>query len=293
MTLSQRLRKAMRYTRLDADRELLTEAADEIDALQARAQVQGEPVTVAVDHFDNGPFEAYTNRIHPPVEIGAKLYTTPQPAQATQTKVTDGIRPEDFTVDVVVKPMGGFAPVNTQGVRVTHKPTGVSVTCDAARSQHMNRHQAFEKLSAILAQQPAASEPVKAAPYNPTEEMRCAMKRIDPALSSEQCRALWSAAWSASPSTHPVPSVPSEPVLDVRCEGCGYMTHHREHMGCVRAAKQHTHPAPSVPDDVVHLRNALILAANRLDRLTLELKYDSQARADAIEWASDAMLAAK
>lgn len=84
-----------------------------------------------------------------------------------------------------------------------------------------------------------------------------------------------------------------EPVVDVRCEGCGYMTHHREHMGCVRSAKQHTHPAPSVPDDVVHLRNALILAANRLDRLTLELKYDSQARADAIEWASDAMLAAK
>ena len=35
-------------------------------------------------------------------------------------------------------------------------------------------------------------------------------------------------------------------VMDVRCEGCGYMTHHREHMGCVRAAKQHTHPAPSV-----------------------------------------------
>ena len=42
-----------------------------------------------------------------------------------------------------------------------------------------------------------------------------------------------------------------EPVGDVRCEGCGYMTHHREHMGCVRAAKQHTHPAPSVPEGVV------------------------------------------
>lgn len=39
-----------------------------------------------------------------------------------------------------------------------------------------------------------------------------------------------------------------EPVGDVRCEGCGYMTHHREHMGCVRAAKQHTRPAPGVPD---------------------------------------------
>jgi len=68
--------------------------------------------------------------------------------------MTDGIRPEDFTVDVVVKLMGGFAPVNTQGVRVTHKPTGISVTCDVARSQHANRNQAFEKLSAILALRP-------------------------------------------------------------------------------------------------------------------------------------------
>ena len=42
-----------------------------------------------------------------------------------------------------------------------------------------------------------------------------------------------------------------EPVADVRCEGCGYMTHQREHMGCVRAAKQHIHPAPGMPDDVV------------------------------------------
>ena len=50
-------------------------------ALQARAQVQGEPATVAIDHFDNGPFEAYTNRIYPSVEIGTKLYTTPQAAQ--------------------------------------------------------------------------------------------------------------------------------------------------------------------------------------------------------------------
>ena len=83
-----------------------------------------------------------------------------EPAQATQTDVTDGIRPEDFTVDVVVKSMGGFAQINTHGVRVTHKPTGISVTCDVARSQHTNRQQAFEKLCTILSQQPATSEPV-------------------------------------------------------------------------------------------------------------------------------------
>ena len=78
----------------------------------------------------------------------------------------------------------------------------------------MNR--AIDELRSALAQQPTTGEPVKATPYNPTEEMRWAMKRIDPALSSEQCRALWSAAWSAAPSTHPAPSaaVTPEPVLD-------------------------------------------------------------------------------
>ena len=43
----------------------------------------------------------------------------------------------------------------------------------------------------------------------------------------------------------------AEAKTDVRCEGCGYMTHHREHLGCVRAAKQFTHPAPGVPDGYV------------------------------------------
>lgn len=52
-----------------------------------------------------------------------------------------------------------------------------------------------------------------------------------------QARASWQAQQPAT----------GEPVMDVRCEGCGYMTHHREHMGCVRAAKQHTHQAPRVP----------------------------------------------
>lgn len=75
-----------------------------------------------------------------------------------QAEVTDELlHPEDFNVEVVTKPVVGFAPVSTQGVRVTHKPTGISVTCDAARSQHTNRHHAFEQLRAILAQQPAAA----------------------------------------------------------------------------------------------------------------------------------------
>lgn len=64
-------------------------------------------------------------------------------------------------------------------------------------------------------------------------------------------------------------------VMDVRCEGCGYMTHHREHMGCVRAAKQHTQPAHRLAeklrnaydsaDDIGH--NDLKLAAMELESL--------------------------
>jgi len=148
-------------------------------ALQARAQVQGEPVTVAVDHFDNGPFEAYTNRIHPPVEIGAKLYTTPQTVPMTPA-----------SRDVIMATRTANADADEWP-----EPWAYQRGWNDAEANHGINAQAKE----AEAQQPATPEPV----------------------------------------------------VDVRCEGCGYMTHHREHMGCVRAAKQHTHPAPSVPADVV------------------------------------------
>jgi hypothetical protein len=35
---------------------------------------------------------------------------------------------------------------------------------------------------------------------------------------------------------------------DVRCECCGYMTYHREHMGCIRAAAPHPQPKPLFVD---------------------------------------------
>ena len=61
-----------------------------------------------------------------------------------------------------------------------------------------------------------------------------------------------------------------EPVVDVRCEGCGYMTHHREHMGCVRAAKQHTRPAPSAPatpEPVDFPAGAIVNGRTLMDRI--------------------------
>ena len=66
------------------------------ESLQAIAQVQGETATVAVDHFDNAPNTEFTSRIHPPVEIGTKLYAAPHPAKATQAEVTDSMIREAF-----------------------------------------------------------------------------------------------------------------------------------------------------------------------------------------------------
>lgn len=95
--------------------------------------------------------------------------TTTQPAALPE------LNPADIVVDVMCKAMGGFAPVNTSGVRVTHKPSGVSVTVDSERSQHKNKHLAWEKLRAIL----AALQPQPAA-----------------AVSDEEISRLWS--WSAT-----------------------------------------------------------------------------------------------
>ena len=59
--------------------------------------------------------------------------------------------PADIVVDVVRKPMGGFAFVNTNGVIVTHKPSGIAVTVDAHKSMHENRQAALDKLRMTLA----------------------------------------------------------------------------------------------------------------------------------------------
>lgn len=191
--------------------------------------------------------------------------------QATQAvPMTDGIRPEDFTVDVVVKPMGGFAPVNTQGVRVTHKPTGISVTCDAARSQHTNRHQAFEKLSAILAlaQQPATGEPVACANPDGLKSNwhahhvivnKAALQMVRNALRNDVERG-----------------------LKVRGEMLAELD----------LATFQAHPAPSVPDDVV--RDAKRYEWLRQHQLLAKINYMPTPSGEDLDAAIDAsMLAAK
>ena len=85
MTLSQRLRTCAKHTGLDAVIELLQEAADEIDALQARAQVQGEPVgftyQAEIEYADSTGGNGAFWRVPPDLDDEAvPLYTHPAPS---------------------------------------------------------------------------------------------------------------------------------------------------------------------------------------------------------------------
>jgi peptide chain release factor 2 len=61
------------------------------------------------------------------------------------------IKHTDISVSVMQQEnRGGWAPFETKGVTVTHKPTGLQVSCDTERSQSKNRDLALATLSRQL-----------------------------------------------------------------------------------------------------------------------------------------------
>lgn len=125
---------------------------------------------------------------------------------------------------------------------------------------HKTAADAIASLQSALTQRPAAQTEREAfeAWFDDYYDKACAefggIDCTDP-------KGIAEAAWQARASLPTPQQATPEPVVDVRCEGCGYMTHHREHMGCVRAAKQLTRPAPGVPEG---WRDAFDLAAQML-----------------------------
>lgn len=61
------------------------------------------------------------------------------------------------------------------GVRLTHRPSGITVTATERRSQHMNREVAFERIAMRLREKQRVSKPRK--PTRPTLASR--KRRLD------------------------------------------------------------------------------------------------------------------
>jgi hypothetical protein len=73
------------------------------------------------------------------------------------------LKPEDVIVETYSDQQGGFMLRLQNGVRLTHKPTGIVVECNTERSQHRNREHAWHELERRLYTTPPAApvqEPV-------------------------------------------------------------------------------------------------------------------------------------
>lgn len=61
------------------------------------------------------------------------------------------INPSDILVQSwSSKRKGSWSVTIDSGVKITHMPTGIHVTCDKDRSQHKNRHAALTELSKLI-----------------------------------------------------------------------------------------------------------------------------------------------
>ena len=85
---------------------------------------------------------------------------------------------------------------------------------------------------------------------------------------------------------------PEHDKTDVRCECCGYMTYHREHLGCIRAAKlKEPEQDPLTDEDLELLKRALRFYEGcpdgQYDELVVELIHDRLARRSDIKPLTD------
>jgi protein subunit release factor B len=87
-------------------------------------------------------------------------------------------RDSDLEFFIASGPGGQHRNKVETGVRLTHRPSGISVTATERRSQHANREIAYERIAARLEEMQHVSTPRK--PTRPTaasRERRLASKR--------------------------------------------------------------------------------------------------------------------
>lgn len=151
---------------LDAEQERLSaegylmDSGDCIQTLREAAppapDVQREPVylyrRLGLNDFVTCDFTRYIELSGKPSLFETKiLYTTPQPAEQQPALDAVEIDPKDLIVQLwSSKPKSGWDYTLACGVKITHVPSSITVTCDTERSTHANKNKALCKLQSRL-----------------------------------------------------------------------------------------------------------------------------------------------
>ncbi|MFW5996984.1 MAG: peptide chain release factor 1 [Verrucomicrobiota bacterium] len=121
------------------------------------------------DVFSSMGFESGVHRVQrvPETESGGRIHTsTVTVAVLPEAEEVDvEIRPEDIRFDVFRSSGPGGQSVNTtdSAVRVTHLPTGITVSCQQEKSQHRNKDTAMRILRSHLFEKKQAEEAERSA----------------------------------------------------------------------------------------------------------------------------------